>query len=323
VSHRGPQFTAEAAYPLILNSGRLRDQWHTMTRTGLVPRLSLHRPEPCVEIAPGDAANRGICNGDFVRLTTSWGTALAEARVTPDQPDGSLFLPMHWSDQFTGHCVAGVLANPAVDPVSHQPELKHTPVTIEKVGIGFEMLLVTRRRFKPADSFYWSRRPGVECEIYRLRGPQPAAEMADTAEALLAPQEGWELVEYRDPARGVTRLAWISGEGMEECLFLGQPGSLPEARAVIDLFAEKAPLDGIARLSLLSGAITGSATPRGRIICTCFQVGIETIREAIAADGIEDVHALGRKLRAGTNCGSCISELKEILRQAPETLVAS
>ncbi|MGH6679049.1 MAG: molybdopterin oxidoreductase family protein, partial [Bradyrhizobium sp.] len=105
VRQRAPHFAAEAAYPLILNSGRLRDQWHTMTRTGLVPRLSLHRPEPCVEIAPKDAAKRGIGDGNLVRLATSWGTALADARVTPEQPDGSLFLPMHWNDQFTGHCV--------------------------------------------------------------------------------------------------------------------------------------------------------------------------------------------------------------------------
>ena len=322
VSQRGPRFAAEPAHPLILNSGRLRDQWHTMTRTGLVPRLSLHSPEPCVDLSPADAASHVISDGDLVKLTSRWGTALAQARVTPDQPEGNVFLPMHWTDQFAAQCVIGQLVNPAVDPVSHQPELKHTPVLIEKIDLGFEALLVTRRRFKPDGFAYWSRRPGEACEIYRLRGPEPATEIITSVEALLAPQEGWDFVEYRDPARGVARLAFLSSQGLEECLFLGPAGSLPEAAAVLGLFAERAPLDDACRMSFLSGAIAGSVAPRGRIICTCFQIGIETIREAIASEKIEDVRTLGKKLRAGTNCGSCIAELKDILHQRQAAMAA-
>jgi assimilatory nitrate reductase catalytic subunit len=322
VRQRAPHFATEPNYPLILNSGRLRDQWHTMTRTGLVPRLSLHRPEPCVEISLKDATSRDICDGDLVRLANQWGSATAEALVTPDQPDGSIFLPMHWTDQFAAHCVIGQLTNPAIDPVSHQPELKHTPVFIEKITVGFEMLLITRRRFKPEGFFHWSRRSGAGCEIYRLRGPDQACEISASAEALLTPQDGWEFIEYRDPARGVTRLAYVSAEGLEECLFLGPPGNRPDTEAVIGLFAEKAPLDPASRMSFLSGTIAGAAAPRGRIICTCFQIGIDTIREAIANDDIDDVRTLGKTLRAGTNCGSCIPELKEILRQR-QTLLAA
>ncbi len=255
-------------------------------------------------------------------LTSRWGTAMAEARVTPDQPAGSVFLSMHWTDQFAADCVIGSLVTPAVDPVSHQPELKHTPVCIEKIDTGFEALLMTRRRFKPEGFLHWSRRPGEACEIYRLRGSQSAVDVIAAAEALLAPQENWEFIEYRDPARGVARLAWVSGKGIEECLFLGPPGSLPDAGAVIGLFAQRAPLDEACRMSFLSGEIAGTTASTGRIICTCFQVGIETIREAIAAEGIEDVRALGKNLRAGTNCGSCIPELKEILHQSRTALAA-
>lgn len=321
VSQKAPRFSAETAYPLILNSGRLRDQWHTMTRTGLVPRLSLHRPEPCLDIAPIDATRRGIGNGDLVRLSSRWGIAVAEARVTPDQPSGSVFLPMHWTDQFAADCVIGKLVNPAVDPISHQPELKHTPVCVERLAIRFEALLITRRRFKPGFP-HWSRRPGEDCEIYRLRGPEPATEIITAVEALLAPQAEWEFIEYRDPARGVARLAFVSSQGLEECLFLGPPDSLPEVTAVIGLFAERAPLDAACRMSFLSGYIAGAAAPAGRLICTCFQVGIETIRKAIASEGITDVRGLGKSLRAGTNCGSCIPELKDILNQHPAALAA-
>ncbi len=322
VRQRAPRFAAEPAHPLILNTGRLRDQWHTMTRTGLVPKLSLHSPEPCVDISPADAVSQAILDGDLVKLTSRWGMAVAEARVTPDQPCGSVFLPMHWTDQFAAQCVIGQLTNPAIDPISHQPELKHTPVFIEKITSGFEALLITRRRFKPDDFVYWSRRPGEACEIYRLRGPEPATEIITSVEALLAPQEGWEFIEYRDPARGVARLAFVSSQGLEECLFLGPLGSLPEAVAVLDLFAESAPLDDACRMSFLSGEIAGATSPVGRIICTCFQVGIETIREAIASEAIEDVRTLGKRLRAGTNCGSCIAELKDILHQSQAAMAA-
>ncbi|MHB8885772.1 MAG: nitrate reductase [Methylovirgula sp.] len=322
VSFKAPRFSAETAYPLILNSGRLRDQWHTMTRTGLVPRLSLHRPEPCLDIAPCDAACRSIEDGDLVRLSTRWGTAVAEARVTTDQPRGSVFLPMHWNDQFAADCIIGKLVNPAVDPLSHQPELKHTPVFVEKIALEFDVLLMTRRRFKPNGFLHWSRRPAEGCEIYRLRGPEPASDIITSVEALFAPQETWEFIEYRDPSRGIARLAFVSSEGIEECLFLGPPGSLPEASAVIGLFAEKAPLDDACRMSFLSGEIAGAAASTGRIICTCFQVGEQTIQEAVASEGITDVRALGKRLRAGTNCGSCIPELKDILQQNQAALAA-
>ena len=138
---------------------------------------------------------------------------------------------------------------------------------------------------------------------------------------MLAPEKHWEAIEYRDPARGVVRLAYVGADGLEECLFFGPPGSLPDAGAVIGLFAKRAPLDDDCRLALLGGALDKTA-PTGRIVCTCFQVGIETIRAAIESEGIEDVRALGRKLRAGTNCGSCIPELKEILIQSRAALAA-
>jgi len=139
---------------------------------------------------------------------------------------------------------------------------------------------------------------------------------------LLAPQDDWEFIEYRDPARGVARLAYVSGHGLEECLFLGPPGSLPDASAIIGLFAVRTELDDACRMSFLSGEIANAAATGGRTICTCFQVGIETIVETITAEGIDDVRTLGKRLRAGTNCGSCIPELKEILRQSRAALAA-
>ncbi len=318
VSHRAPVFDTDATYRLILNTGRLRDQWHTMTRTGLVPRLAAHMPEPCVDLNPADAATRAVCDGDLIRLSSRWGSAIARARIAADQPQGSVFLPMHWTKQFAGDCVVGRVVNPAIDPISHQPELKHTPVEIERIEAKFEARLITTRHFKPEGIGHWTRHRAEGCEVYSILGTEPAQVIAERAEALLAPdaETGLQLIEYRDPARGVARLARIGEEGLAEILFVGPAGSLPETEAVIQLFADRRPLDAACRSSLLSGRIAGAAPSAGRIVCTCFQVGIEVIRAAVSAEGITNVRALGERLRAGTNWGSCKPELQEIIAEA-------
>ena len=86
-----------ASRPLRLNTGRIRDQWHTMTRTGTSPRLGQHLPEPFVEIHPDDAGKFGISDGGFARVTTDYGQCILKAVVSPRQQRGMLFAPIHWS----------------------------------------------------------------------------------------------------------------------------------------------------------------------------------------------------------------------------------
>ena len=115
-------------FPLRLNTGRVRDQWHTMTRSGQSPRLANHSPEPFVEVHPADAANAGLADGAFARVSSSYGTCVLKVTVTDSQRRGSLFAPIHWNDKTASEARVGDLVTPANDPYSGQPEAKATPV---------------------------------------------------------------------------------------------------------------------------------------------------------------------------------------------------
>ena len=120
--------------PLILTTGRLRDQWHTMTKTGRVAKLRDHQPAPLLEIHPDDARSRGITNGSPVEIRSSRGAAVLLATVTNDIRPGVVFAPMHWGRQRGG--ITGRIndtANPDKDPASHEPDLKYAAVEVSIV----------------------------------------------------------------------------------------------------------------------------------------------------------------------------------------------
>jgi len=139
-----PQEIVDADYPFILNTGRVRDQWHTMTRTARSPRLNRHIPEPYAEIHPADAIRLGLLEGALVSLKTRWGEALARVKTSVGQQPGSVFMPMHWSSQNAKQALVNGLVNPVVDPVSGEPEFKHSPVRLEAYNPAWHGFLISR-----------------------------------------------------------------------------------------------------------------------------------------------------------------------------------
>ncbi len=134
------------AYPVSLTTGRARDQWHTMTKTGRVPELNLHAPEPVLEISPDDALRSGLRTGDRAEVASVRGTFLMKAEVTATVPPGTAFAPMHWGEEFVSGATANHATLPAIDPVSKQPELKHSAVRISKFagrGTGHVVIIGT------------------------------------------------------------------------------------------------------------------------------------------------------------------------------------
>ncbi|MBP2299851.1 nitrate reductase [Azospirillum picis] len=308
---------------LLLNSGRLRDQWHTMTRTGLSPRLSAHAPEPCLDVHPADAAARGLGDGGLARITTTAGEALARVRVTAAQGEGTVFLPMHWTDRFTGACVVGRLVDDeAVDPHSGQPDLKRMPATVQPYSPDWTAFLLARHPVEPAHGGYWARRAVTGGHLVEMAGrgaiPDPAAWLPGL-------DPGGTPVEFRDEARGSLRIAWMEGgpdgERLEACLFVGAAGRLPPRDWLAGLLAADRVDDG-ARASLLAGRAPGAVVDEGRIVCSCFGVGIKRLASAIRDRRLTSVEEIGAALKAGTNCGSCVPELKEVLRHAHQREVA-
>ena len=301
--------TSEAR-PLRLNTGRIRDQWHTMTRTGLSPRLGQHLPEPYVEIHPADAAQADLADGGYARLATDLGQCILKVVVSERQQRGMLFAPIHWSEENAASARIGALVAPFTDPFSGQPENKATPVAIEAVGFAQRGFLLSRKPVSLPKDVWWSRVAVSRGYGYLLAGN---LDMASWKTPLSALGEGGHLAEYQDEALGVYRAAKFDGERLEAVLFVGPAGNSPNWDAVKVAFAAETISDDQRRL-LLSGKSADGVASDGPVVCACFGVGRNAICGAIA-EGARTAAEIGAKLKAGTNCGSCIPELKRLIAQ--------
>jgi assimilatory nitrate reductase catalytic subunit len=310
------RYQALPAVRLRLNTGRVRDQWHTMTRTGLAPSLMSHTPEPMLSIHPVDAAASGIVQGALTRVSTTEGEVLLRADLRHTQRHGEVFAPMHWTDQFASSGPVGRVVSAKVDPVSGQPELKATAAEVAPVTVHFHGMLVRRTGGALPAPCHWVRVPVTEGQMYRLAGllPMPQGDaLHQFAASLLDAPPGSEWLEVADRRRGVLRVAAVFDGALEACLFLARDAaSLPNGPAVIPMLG--APVPDAARGRVLAGRMYDATAAEGPKVCACFGVSRDAIRHAIATHRLDSVKQIGVLLNAGTNCGSCIPELEEILR---------
>jgi assimilatory nitrate reductase catalytic subunit len=296
-----------AQYPLRLNTGRLRDQWHTMTRTGASAKLARHTQEPFVDINEFDARRHGAIDGGFARISTQWGACLLRVVVTDRQARGQIFAPIHWTDATSSDARIGALAAPFTDPVSGQPEAKATPAAIAPCAFASQGFLLARSEVDLPEDVWWARAAIPGGFGYKIASNRAALSWRDILAQSFACAD---VVEYVDEARGVVRMAGFVGDRLEFVLFVG-PKPIPSWEATAKLFA----LDVVAapqRKAILSGRSESGAADDGPVICACFGVGRNKIEAAIAG-GCANPAEIGAKLRAGTNCGSCIPELKRLI----------
>ncbi|MBR1196685.1 molybdopterin-dependent oxidoreductase [Bradyrhizobium sp. AUGA SZCCT0240] len=304
-----------AARPLRLNTGRVRDQWHTMTRTGMSPRLGQHLPEPFVEVHPDDAARHGVADGDFARVTTDYGQCTLRVVVSERQQRGMLFAPIHWSAVTATGARVGSLVAPLTDPFSGQPENKATPASITPYEYVFRGFALSRTPLELPAHAWWARVAVNGGYGYLL------ADNADLRgwQSWLGSIAGDDLAEYKDFGGGVYRAASFAADRIETCLFIGPARDAGDWNVVKGLFAADA-LSNDQRRMLLSGKSMDGLANAGPIICACFGVGRTTICDSIAA-GARSAADIGAKLKAGTNCGSCIPELKRLIAQTAPNAV--
>ncbi|GAA4117331.1 assimilatory nitrate reductase catalytic subunit [Aminobacter aganoensis] len=313
VRQEGAALPVDAAFPLVLNTGRLRDQWHTMTRTGRVPRLMANAPEPAVELNASDAAAQGIADGDLVRIDSRYGCVRAKARIGIGQRMGEAFLPMHWSGRFAANAAAGSLSAPVTDPFSGQPELKHVPVRIMREPVAWAGVLMTRRDIRPTGLVHWSRAAVAGGWVYELSGTEPPEQGILLARRLVDVVPADQLLEYTDRRTSTFRAAATDGEGrLAEALLVAPQGHLPERDWLLSLLASGEPLSPLDRRALLSGRAPVPVPAVGRIVCSCFNVGVNQLAAAISG-GSDSLDEIGKVLKAGTNCGSCRSEIRAML----------
>ncbi|MCL4315763.1 MAG: molybdopterin-dependent oxidoreductase [Gammaproteobacteria bacterium] len=320
VTPREPHHPADQAYPMVLNTGRVRDHWHTLTRTGKSARLSSHTYEPYAELHPQDAEPLGIRQHDLVNVISQLGSVTLRALVNDAQQPGNVFVPMHWNDQSAGRARVDALVHPVVDPVSGQPESKHTPVRVSVYRPRWHGFLLSRRKLALRDVSYWARAKGAELWRYELAGETQSDDWSAWARALLCASKDSEddrvaWIDYLDRGAGCYRGARLLNQRLESCLFVAPSPDLPSRSWLMELFTLKRVLTPAERNSLLAARPLTAMEDAGATVCACFNVGRNTLIRAIQHDGLHSVEAIGRSLKAGTNCGSCIPELRSLIAQ--------
>ena len=303
----------------ILNTGRLRDQWHTMTRTGLSPRLAKHRDFMSVWINPLDAHQRGFAEGAPVVIRNECGSFCALLKTDQGVPGGACFAPIHWSGLFSGNAKVSQVMAGITDPISGQPESKVARVSLNAVQVDSWAWVITRQPFfdicSSIDVTYWST---IAVEGGWLTQVADVVTPRDLYKKLLVVSKRAEAAFYEDEREQDYRAVVSADENAEIIVFVAsrQNRLLPQP-GISSLLSDWSTCDVI---TWLGGAI-GEVQEEGSIVCSCHEVGALSIQRAIR-QGVDNVEALGRELRCGTQCGSCIPELRALLAAHSTKVVA-
>ncbi len=335
----------DARHPFSLITGRERDQWHGMSRTGTVAKLFGTVPEPAVELNPRDMERLGLRDGDLVHLGSRRGSIVVPAAARDSVLPMQAFLAMHWGGEYlggrarSGRLMAGVneLTLPARCPQSAQPELKHAAVRIVPAGFPWrlvatawlapERVLATRevlRRCMSDFDFaccvpFGSEREGVLIRAAALEPPAPEA--IDRIEMALGLAGGDEL-RYCDPRRGQRRILRVCrGQGSETLEGFLLAGKIDSEEWIRGLLLRSEPLPAPGHRLLSPGARPPKhARAASRQVCSCFAVDEDRIEEALSqceGDPQQRLALVQQRLNCGTKCGSCLPELRRLARRVP------
>jgi assimilatory nitrate reductase catalytic subunit len=314
-----PRHAPDEDFPLVLNTGRIRDQWHTMTRTGRAARLAEHLPEPYLDMHAQDALLAGVREGELVRVSSRWGSAAARVRTSGEMARGAVFMPIHWSAANSSDARVGAVVNPVVDATSGEPEFKHTPARVEPLRVDWHGVLFTREPIAELDTTWWTRVRGDGFVRYELggrdsrRGPEAARDRQSWARELLrAAFADADYLDYVDSGSGVYRGAHVVSHRLVACLCISPTPQLPSRAWLASLFA-KPQLDEADRRSLLAGRPLNATADAGATVCSCFRVGRNTIQSVVERERLTTAAQVGERLKAGTNCGSCLPEIRQLL----------
>ncbi|WP_425074578.1 molybdopterin-dependent oxidoreductase [Sagittula sp. S175] len=307
VSWRAPASKLEPRFPFRLNTGRTRDQWHTMTRTALSPRLAAHLSEPFLEIHPADAEVHGIGAADLCVVESPQGRAILRARITDDVLRGQVFAPMHWTGETAPAARIDAVVAPEVDPLSGQPESKASVVKVTRMQASWYGFAVSAQDFRPAAD-YWARSVTKAGHRAEMAGFDAPSDWETTARDMFGLPDA-EMSILEDRAKGTARLAFRVNGQLVAALFVS-----PQPVAVMRDYI--ATLPDVPDFGLLSGRAPADRPDPGATVCACFDVGVNTILRAIESDGLLTVEEIGAALQAGTNCGSCRPELADLLARA-------
>ena len=313
IDPRPPVHEASAAFPLVFNTGRGRDHWHTMTRTAKSPALSAHCVEPTAHMHPADVEGMEAQDGALVTLESALGSMTARLHVDEGMRKSSVFVPMHWNDRFARQGCVDALIAAEMDPISGQPELKHMPVRVTSFEPAWHGFVLSRRDLAFEEAAYLVVSAGKGFRRMEIAGTTAPEDWSQWARRHLCEEDdGVEWIDFLDPGAGSYRGARITGGRLESCIFVAGKAALPSRDWLAGLFSEET-LSQQDRTSLLAGKPSDPRADTGPTVCACFGVGLNTLARAITQEGCVTVEEIGAALKAGTSCGSCIPEIRSLI----------
>jgi len=329
--YKGTADKTDARHPLHLLTGRLRDQWHGMSRTGTVAQLFNHSEEPIIQMSQDDMTRRSIKNGDIVKVSNKRGSLVLVAQLSNEVQPSQTFIAMHWGSQFMHGLGVNALMPPAFDKTSKQPELKHTAIKIEKLELPWRMTvmrtvqdlamlekirgLVTNFEYATCGLFGRQTEQHIGMLILRAAHKEaPDSALIDQIDQILGMTDGMPLLNYQDAKRGISKRILVdSDSGKPEVTGVRLVGETLATDWLKEVMSSGEFTAELRRWSLAPLSIPPAGQrSRGKVICNCFDVAENDIVENIQLGA--DLITLQSKLKCGTNCGSCLPELKQLVR---------
>lgn len=346
-----PSEKISARYPFLLNTGRLRDQWHGMSRTGTIAQLYAHVPEPAIQLSVSDMQTRFITDGDLVEISNARGKIILPAVRSDSLQAGQVFIPMHWGQEFTGghhvnqdqsvtaHLGVNALTTSAFDAISKQPELKLAHVRINKLHLAWrflgvawinesELLQVQQnlRQFYTDFSF-------ASCTLFG-RGEQAGIVFRGAHTESIAAHRLQELIlslqidthdslRYEDKARSASRLIRLQqNEAKRTMRGYALTGDISAESWLNPLLQQQTHVTRSAELLQRYAPTAQTTSVPSNIVCSCLNVSRQQIESELSDTAQlqaqlpmrEKFKLLQNKLRCGTNCGSCVPEVKQLIR---------
>jgi assimilatory nitrate reductase catalytic subunit len=331
-AYQGTADKTDARHPLHLLTGRLRDQWHGMSRTGTVAQLFNHAEEPVIHINADDMTRRLIKNGDIVKVSNKRGSLVLPAQTSDEVQPSQTFIAMHWGSQFMHGLGVNALMPPAFDKTSKQPELKHTAIKIEKLELPWRMTVMRTiqdldvlqkvrgllENFEYASCGLFGRQNQFHAGMLILRAAHtraPDATLITEIDALLGMAGDMPLLNYNDAKRGISKRILVENNATNnkpEVTGVRLVGETLAADWLKDVMTTGEFSPELRRWALapLIAPPAGQRS-RGKIICNCLDVAENDIIDTIQLGA--DLITLQNKLKCGTECGSCVPELKRLI----------
>ncbi|HQS44208.1 MAG: nitrate reductase, partial [Methylotenera sp. 24-45-7] len=321
----------DARYPLHLLTGRLRDQWHGMSRTGTVAQLFNHAEQPCIFMNPDDMSRRLIKDGDIVKVSNKRGSLVLPVQMSNDVQVTQTYIPMHWGSEFMSGLGVNAMMPAAFDKTSKQPELKHTAIKIEKLTLPWQMTVM--RSIQDLSALqqlraFLSKFAYASCGLFGRQQPDsagmlifraahetaPDQAMIAEIDAILGMTDDKPLLNYHDGKRGISKriLVEAAANSAQKVTGVRLVGETIAADWLQEVMSSGEFTADIRKWALAPLSAPPAAHPgRGKIVCNCLDVSENEIIDSVSRGA--DLITLQNKLKCGTECGSCVPELKRII----------